>query len=364
MASLQFVAPDPAGTLFASADLPGKSDISVGYQPSTEHLDALLAATAISDRPTWDLPAEHLPIEQSFRHSWWSNRRRRTYDALNAAGVSPRRLINFQHCGEFASVLVEQKTGAIKVSSCKCHDRFCQACGEERGRELSDALQALCCLGKTLHVVLTLMSTDAPLDECLDRIYKCFGKLRTDKWWKLHATGGSASFECTYNAVTKQWHPHLHVLVQADYLDQRKLRETWLRITGDSHVCNVSLVGQGRAAAREVTKYISKPIHRSVDGDQALIVELIGSLKGRRLITTFGTWRGGQLTCYCKELDTSKWYAVCSLVELHNRAAAGDLWSCQALRYLNSRRPGRVHVDLPTAMYPPPPLPVEHPPAG
>jgi Replication protein len=355
MASLDIARPSPTpAPLFDGAPYDDGRSAAIADQTPPEQP----AAHQVDDddtRPSWELPAEHLPIEQSYRHAWWASRRRRTYDALNVSGVSSRRLVNFQMCGSMAMVEVEQKTGAVRVSSCKCHDRMCQACGEEKARTIATALHAKCLQSKTLHAVLTLVSTDDSLGACVDRLYKCFAKLRSRPWWKLHATGGAYSFEATWNKDTCQWHPHLHVLVHADYLDQRTLRSEWLAVTGDSHVCNVSLVGKGEAAAREVTKYISKPIHRSVDGNQDLIIHLATELKGRRMITTFGSWRGVPLNCYVPELDGSKWVQVCTLIELHRRAGEGDEWSVQTLRYLHSKRPGRIHAAAPTAT--PPPLP-------
>lgn len=295
------------------------------------------------DPSTWELT----PIEESFRHGFWASRRRRVYAALKASGVSIRRLINFANCGAGAWVFQDRKTGAIRVESSHCHDRFCQACGAARASQLQAALAERVPQRKTLHVVLTLKSSDAPLGEQLDRLYKSAGKLRQSKLWKSRVTGGMASLELTRSAATGQWHPHLHCLIHCDWMPQDQLSAEWLKTTGDSSIVHVSLVSNEASAIREVTKYVTKPVHRSIDFQPESLELLIRALHKRHLVCTFGTWRSDPLIKREKRTDDTEWKRLCSLSTLHQWAAQGQIWARAALMHLASLKTGRVPMPLP-----------------
>lgn len=287
------------------------------------------------------------PLEENFRHGFWAARRARVYEAMKACFLSPRRLINFSQCGASARIMVEKTTGQIAVEASHCHDRFCQACGAARAGQLQAALAERVPRAKCLHVVLTLRSSDASLGDQLDRLYKAGSKLRGRKWWKCRVAGGMASLELTRNATTGQWHPHLHCLVHADWLDQAELAREWEAVTGDSRIVHVSLVEHHAAAIREVTKYVTKPVHRSIDFDPVSLQTLIGALHGRHLVTTFGSWRSDPLLADDPDREAGNWETWGSLNQLHAAASAGDEWAKQALLYLTSLMPGRERRPAP-----------------
>jgi hypothetical protein len=198
-----------------------------------------------------------------------------------------------------------------------------------------------------MHVVLTLRSADAPLAEQLTRLYKSASKMRNSKWWKSHATGGMAAVEVTRSEQTSLWHPHLHILVHADWLDQKTLSEEWLKATGDSSIVHVSLVEKTEAAVREVTKYVAKPIHRSIDFHADALQELIRALHGRHLLVTFGSWRKDPLLKESEEAPEGTWKFWGTLHTLHGNAALGDQWAINALKFLSSKIPGRAAAPAP-----------------
>lgn len=296
----------------------------------------------------WELS----PLEESFRHGFWRARRSRVFDALKAAYVSPRRLINFANCGANAYVVVEQTSGQIGVEASHCHDRLCQACGQARAARLQLALADRVPKAKCLHVVLTLKSSDEPLGQQLTRLYKSASKMRARKWWQSRVAGGMASLELTRNASSGRWHPHLHCLVHAEWLDQAELSSEWKRATGDSSIVHVSLVSHHAAAIREVTKYVTKPVHRSIDFQPESLVELIKALHGRHLVATFGTWRADPLLADDPDREMGSWKKWGTLNMLHAAASAGDEWAKQALLYLTSLAPGRDRRPAPTGAPP------------
>lgn len=300
-------------------------------------------------RPVLAEPVPISPIETTFRHGGWAARRARVSAALIAAGVPCRRRENFAQCGADAMVEVNSDTGQIRVNACFCKDRFCQPCQQARAARIQRALAERAPIKKCLHIVLTLRSSEQPLATQLARLYKASSKLRAGKFWKSRVAGGSQTLEVTRNEATSQWHPHLHLLVHSDWVPQAELAKEWMRVTGDSSIVHVSLVENHAAAVREVTKYLGKPIHRSIDFQQSSLVELIKALHGKRMIGTFGSWRHDPLLKDDAPDSPGTWVYWGRLNTLHEKAAAGDVWSRQALAYLHSLVPGRIQHEPPKA---------------
>lgn len=289
-----------------------------------------------------DVHAQATPIETNFRHGFWATRRARVDEALVASSVSDRRLANFRECGSAMLVLQNRENGELKLTGSYCHDRMCQACQQARAQVIQQALHRRVPQHKTLHVVLTLRSTDEPLATQLTRILRCAARLRQSKFWKSRVKGGFQTLEITRNEKTGQWHPHLHALVHCEWLPQSQLCDEWQKVTGDSRITHVSLVENNAAAIREVTKYLAKPIHRSIDFDQDGLIELITALKGRHLLMTFGTWRKDPLLQELPDDDGTIWTFVATFNKLAIAAAGGDRWAKEAIAWLNSAKPGRT----------------------
>lgn len=284
------------------------------------------------------------PLEESFRHSGWRARRARVYEAMGAGGCSTRRRCNFATCGANAIVMVESTTGAVRVQSCVCKDRMCEPCQSARSARLQRALAARIPRAKCLHVVLTIRSTDAPLGDQLDRLYKASSRLRQGKWWKARVDGGFQTLELTINKDSGQWHPHLHCLVHAEWLAQAELSAEWAKASGGSTIVHVSLVRNEASAIREVTKYAAKPIHRSIDFSAARIIELMHALAGRHLCATWGSWRKDPLLKTDAADPDEHWTVWGTLNHLAMGAARGSLWEQLAMRHLVARARGS-HAD-------------------
>src|SRR5690606_7248566 len=101
-------------------------------------------------------------------------------------------------------------------------------------------------------------STDNPLAGELERLKACFRELRRGKPWKQHVQGGVAVVECTFNAKTQKWHPHLHIVFDGKYWAQPAIATEWERVTGDSKIVDVRFVRSKDQAAGYIAKYVSK----------------------------------------------------------------------------------------------------------
>lgn len=109
--------------------------------------------------------------------------------------------------------------------------------------------------------------------------------------------GGVFSVEVTNTG--KEWHPHVHAIWLAEeHPNQHTLRAEWEQITGDSFMCDVReitpMVDAGAdidphaKGFAEVFKYAMKP---SELGPERMI-EAYPQLKGKRLLGSFGEFRG------------------------------------------------------------------------
>lgn len=170
-------------------------------------------------------------------------------------------------------------------------------------------------------VTLTLKHDDSDLSGKLDRLHECFDALRERSLWQNAVDAGVAFIEVKHNVETGRWHPHLHVLCIGRYLPQQSLKSDWLAVTGDSHVVDVRLVKDESKVVQYVTKYITKPCTNDLYRDQAALCEAIRALRGRRLVTTFGTWRGHALL---KNQNMQDWTPLMPWPELLSRCRDGD----------------------------------------
>lgn len=199
-------------------------------------------------------------------------------------------------------------------------------------------------------ITLTLRHTDTPLADQLKKLYQSFTKLRQSKVWKNSQRGGAMVCEVKLGE-DHMWHPHLHVICEGSWIDQRELSAAWLKITKDSHVVDVRLLSRAKDAANYVSKYITKGCSDNVWHDRDRAQEWVLASKSLRICGTFGTWRGFRLT----KVDTTAedWKVICSMSSLYQRARDGELHAQTLLKLLRG--------DLTTVLEAPSPTEPDNP---
>lgn len=259
----------------------------------------------------------------SFRHRGWQPRRLKTREALRDLGKSSAVIDRFDQCGADAWVL-RTRTAPVryKVAADYCRNRWCMPCARARGALIAANLHDRMHGRRCKFVTLTIRHSDQPLKEQIDRLYKCFAALRRRKIWADHVHGGAAVLEVHHTGGRNGWHPHLHVLVEAAFVDRRELSATWHSLTRDSFVVDVRQVHNDVHAVRYVTKYLSKPLGSTVVDRRGHLVEAMQAMEGRKLVMTFGTWRDIELTKAPD--DDTPWEFVAGLAELLDQASRGD----------------------------------------
>lgn len=235
-------------------------------------------------------------LSACFRHSGWRVIRQRVFASLLRTSQSSSRRASFGCCGSYSWVEQSQTDPSrFRLRHNHCNDRLCTPCANERSRRLSNSVLSLI-EGKTLSfITFTLCGKGESLSTLLDRLYKHFKALRQLDIWTDAVKGGVAFLEIKWNDRSQRWHPHLHVLADAKYIEKTALQRAWLVLSKDSFIVDIRRVRDSAICGRYVTKYASKPLNTSFSNTPRLLDEAVTALKGRRLCFAFGEWYGKAL---------------------------------------------------------------------
>jgi len=212
----------------------------------------------------------------------------------------------------------------------------------------------------------TLKHNKEPLGDLLDRLKAAFSKLRKRKEWNRRVDGGVVFLELTWHE-RHGWHPHLHVIAEGRFFPQQQLAALWKECTGDSHVVNVVAVKDARKAAEYVAKYATKGYSDAILERDDTLREALIILKGRKLSSTFGSWRGLNLH---DDEHTNEWVPLASLDDMHRQALAGNVYAEALLRHLQDPNkvpspgpwePAKYQIDNGNGQHPPPSKPLHQP---
>lgn len=238
-------------------------------------------------------PDVFMPVSlgTAFRHSGWQAERQRIANAIRDVSGITHRLDRFARCGESPVVLRSiEAPHRYRVVSETCKDRWCLPCSRARSHRIAETVLQAVADRRCRFVTLTIRSQNLPLDVMLDRLYKSFRRLRHVQYIAERLTGGCAFLEVTWNGETRRWHPHLHLVAEGKFIEQRLLSDAWVKATGDSPVVDIRAIRDHRKIAQYITKYVSKGIDTNTIRDSDALCEAIRALHGRRLVLAFGTW--------------------------------------------------------------------------
>lgn len=294
-------------------------------------------------------------LSVNFRHSGWLLNRARMRSALVESSISPRTLSRFDLCGSDPWVAVDPNDPSrLTILANHCHSRWCVPCAHDRAARIAANLELLIEHHPHRFLTLTLKHSDTPLSLQLSRLLDSFRRLRRLPFWRNAVSGGAAVLEVKHSHRDNLWHPHLHVLLDSKFLRHQDISAEWFRITGDSYIVDIRLINSHEQAARYMTKYLTKPVPVTVINKPAALSELLEAFRGRRLVLTFGTWRGFPLT---RRLDDTEWKALCPLPVLYARYDAGDEAAAETLAALLRCFPDAPHLVTRSPPHVPGPAP-------
>lgn len=171
-------------------------------------------------------------------------------------------------CGKSS---LEYDVGNVKyLIPITCKDRFCEKCAKKRSNRVQNQLDSLL-TDLRLHTkqkqlrFLTLTVKNVPKSDICnsyDKLIKAFQNLKRSTIWKNNVKGAMQSFETTISK-DNEYHPHIHILYQGDYIPQSSILQTWSKIVNrlglKSSVVDIRIVTNIKKAIREIGKYCFKP---------------------------------------------------------------------------------------------------------
>lgn len=139
--------------------------------------------------------------------------------------------------------------------------------------------------------------------------------------------------EITRNQATKRWHTHLHLIVDGEFIHQKRLSAAWLKATGDSDIVDIRAVHDRKKVANYVAEYVAKPqaLHT---WEAESILEFAGHMHGRRMVATFGKFHATNIDPVEKEPESVGKKYVGDTVSLAERAAKGNVRARRACEIL------------------------------
>lgn len=199
------------------------------------------------------------------------------------------RLDRLEECRTYAWFAIHETSGLVRVLSSACHLRWCPLCAEARAAFLSHSVRAWYKATQAPKLLtLTLRHSDIPLHSQIDLLYQSFRKLRRSKYIASRVRGGIWFFQIKWSKDTDAWHPHIHALIDANFIPQAEIKARWAKYTKGSDIVDIRACWSPDSAANHVGRYATRPgTLSSVPPAQRL--ELLETLHGRRIVGAWGT---------------------------------------------------------------------------
>jgi len=198
-------------------------------------------------------------------------------------------LSKFEQCRVSSWFARHVDTGEVKVFSAACRLRWCSLCSDaRRGFVTHQVTEWIQRARHPKFLTVTLKHSDAPLAHQVTSLYKYFRNFRKTKYFRNSVPGGIWFFQIKRSKNTGQWHPHIHCVIEGNYMPQKKLSRMWRDITFGSTIVDIRPVRNLEKGAAEVARYASTPADLKSNSPDDY-VEMFQSLHGRRSCGTWGT---------------------------------------------------------------------------
>ena len=177
------------------------------------------------------------------------------------------RLDALSECRSSAWYAVHLQSGLVRVLSSSCRLRWCPMSAK--------------------FLTLTLKHSDEDLSTQIIRLYACFSVLRRRVFINRSIRAGVWFFQIKWSEKSQQWHPHLHCVLDADFMPHKTLKALWKSVTGDSDIVDIRAVRDPSKVAEYVARYAARPCELAgLTNLQRLQVLL--AMHGRRLCGKWG----------------------------------------------------------------------------
>ena len=247
-------------------------------------------------------------------------------------------------CHSYYTVCVCSGCNTVRKFPNRCDLFFCPECAHSLSRERKRQVEWwLPSLHQPKHVVLTVKNIPDLSAAHLGQLKNWFARLRRRKICS-NWVGGFYSLEVTNEG--KGWHLHLHILVEAKWIDKAQLSAEWNSVTnGFGRIVHVRDC-RGTDFLQEVSKYIVKgPQLAAWPAEQ--IKTFVQAFSHKRTFGVFGS-------LYAKRTQFAEFIA--QLKQGHKQCDCG----CSIFRYYTESEweISQLKPDPVQRQRPPPPPPV------
>lgn len=173
----------------------------------------------------------------------------------------------FLKCGAGYSLQLSPSTGQYRMTSPSCGNRFCPRCGRKIAREKARNIEALFKdppVRGYKFLTISPAHTDEPLHIQLDHLTASFRRLRQQRYFANAALHGVSIVEVKAGQDGK-WHPHLHIVMDAWYLNWHRLLDDCRTAFGRECSVDIRIVRNSSRAMAYVAKYGAKGCGKAAD---------------------------------------------------------------------------------------------------
>lgn len=209
-------------------------------------------------------------------------------------------------CGHWFQKRLGPCGSVTELKPIHCDSMFCPGCSNRRSIPLQQKILARCNKSEKSYWLLTLTvpNTSDLTKSFLKEMVESFAALRESEVWTGTVSGGFYSLEATRNEDRRDWHPHLHVLIEVPKVLPMdwvyRVKAVWKALTGAEYVHLDRLYGitkhgkkHGKLnirGLREVVKYVTKSV--AFAASPALVDEFFTAFKSVRRVQAFGSFFG------------------------------------------------------------------------
>jgi len=199
-------------------------------------------------------------------------------------------------CRTYASLRRDANSGDVMVFGDSCRERWCPMCAGQKAAYAKDQTEIYVkSLNAPRFLTLTLRHNESDLKTQVAFLQESFARIRNRAYWKKNVTGGIWFLQVKRGKNSGLWHPHLHILIDGNYMEQARLSALWELVTFGSPVIDIRRINNAASAASYVARYTARPaaLAEMCIDDR---VEVIEALFRKRLSGTFGNGKAVTLT--------------------------------------------------------------------
>ncbi|GAH76523.1 unnamed protein product, partial [marine sediment metagenome] len=136
-----------------------------------------------------------------------------------------------KECRTYATLRRDFATGDVMVFGDSCRDRWCPMCaGQKASYAKKQTKLYVESLKSPKFLTLTLRHNQADLKSQVEFLQERFRSLRSRSYWKRNVSGGIWFLQVKRGKNSGCWHPHLHILLDSNRMEQNNLSDLWNQV--------------------------------------------------------------------------------------------------------------------------------------